>query len=437
MDVFCPNCLHSLTLEGRAPGRYTFDCPECAAEAAVTIPQNPAERPIVRPVRSQSSGSDSQVAKPRSTPKPIPSKSSRDNPRPAPQPQPRSGDGARPRRPKPIDFPFEASDENLVDVEQKAPQDEFESPEYAIPQPLRGAVVRVPAPEARPKRRKQKQEVRFESYLMGMVAAAGVWLLLVVAGLFVREAAWGMIFVGAFGLMMARRTFLRVARQEDPMVWLACLLVPFYTLFFALAHFRQTVTALLITFFGYGFLISGVVLFAVHDVIHAKGNALPAVVAPDDDDPDDEQQKVAAAKIGFDNLTLTVDGKQTRIPVNQLTWFEAKPGQLGGAEGFEFSGPDVSLRGSFPPGFRNDWAELLGPDVPILPKSDQPEPGESHLKLPGRGVVKVTGGAFSLSGAMTAAKEPALFGMIELEIAGPEKPETIRGTFSVRVKAAK
>lgn len=451
MDVFCPNCLHNVTLESREPGRYTFDCPECAAEAAVTIPTNPAERPIVRPVRAQSRNSDSQVVRPRSVRdsagsksavpnSPLP-KSSSDIPLVAPllQPtrKPRASSGAGPRKPRPMDFPFEASDENLVDAHQSAPRDEFDSPEYEIPQPLRPTAIREILPNEPPRRRKQK-EVKFETYLMGLLAAAGVWLLLFVASLYLRQLTWGMIVVGAVALTSARRTFLRAARQEDPMVWLACLLVPFYTLLFGLAHFRQTATAFWISLVGYGFFVSGIMLFAVHGVVDAVNKNRPAVVAPDEDDADADEamKKGAAAKFGSDNITLSIDGKESRIHVDQLALRKPKVNRKD--EEFEFSGPDVSLRGSFAPTFHNDWQELVEEEgsVPIVAKSDQREPGESHVKLPGRGLVKVTGGAFSVSRALPG-DEPTLYGILEIETSGPEGPETIRGTFSVRVKAAK
>ncbi len=131
MDVFCPNCLHSVTLEAREPGEYSFDCPECAQEARVTVPENPAQRPVVRPVRTGSSRDDSQAAK---------SGSSRDSQSARPSNGSRSADRSSTRGAKAIDFPFEASDANLVDADEKPPQDEWESPEYEVPQPLRGAV---------------------------------------------------------------------------------------------------------------------------------------------------------------------------------------------------------------------------------------------------------------------------------------------------------
>jgi hypothetical protein len=336
-----------------------------------------------------------------------------------------------------MDFPFEASDKNLVETRKKAPKDEFDSPEYEIPQPLRPMAIREILP-AEPPRRRKKKVVKFETYLMGLVAAAGVWLLLFVASLFIHQVTWGMIVVGSVALTSTRRTFLRAARKEDPMVWLACLLVPFYTLLFGLAHFRQTATAFWISLVGYGFLVSGVMLFAVHSVGDAVNRRLPAVVAPDDDDADADEamKKGAPAKFGSDNITLSIDGKESRIHVDQLALLKPKVNRKD--EEFEFSGPDVSLRGSFAPTFHNDWQELVDEDVkvPIVAKSDQREPGESHVKLPGRGLVKVTGGAFSVSRALPG-DEPTLYGVLEIETNGPEGPETIRGTFSVRVKAAK
>ncbi|HEV8068293.1 MAG TPA: hypothetical protein VGP76_11200 [Planctomycetaceae bacterium] len=337
-----------------------------------------------------------------------------------------------------MDFPFEASDENLVDSRKKAaPKDEFDSPEYEIPQPLRPVAVREILPDEPPPRRKKKQ-VKSETYLMGMLAAAGVWLLLFVASLYLRQLAWGMIALGAVALSWTRRTFLRAARKEDPMVFVACLVVPFYTLLFGLAHFRQTAKAFWISLAGYGFLVSGVMLFAVHSVVDAVNRNRPAMVAADDDDADADEpmKKGAAAKFGSDNITLSIDGKQSRIHVDQLALRKPKVNRKD--EEFEFSGPDISLRGSFAPTFHNDWQELVDEDVsvPIVAKSDQREPGESHVKLPGRGLVKVTGGAFSVSRALPG-DEPTLSGILEIETSGPDGPETIRGTFSVRVKAAK
>jgi hypothetical protein len=168
------------------------------------------------------------------------------------------------------------------------------------------------------------------------------------------------------------------------------------------------------------------------DVDHTKATAAAPQAAEDEEEFDDEKQKEAARKIGFDNILLTVEGKEVRLVVNQLTWFKPRSGWFGAVGEFEFSGPDVSLRGSFPRFFK-EWFKL--PAVPISPRGDRPEPGESHLKLPGRGLVNVVGGKFSTRAAMTAGPL-ALFGTIELEIGDPKKPETVRGAFSVRVKEA-
>ncbi len=168
------------------------------------------------------------------------------------------------------------------------------------------------------------------------------------------------------------------------------------------------------------------------DADQAKATAAAAQAADEEEEFDDEKQKEAAAKIGFDNILLTVGGKEVRLAVNQLTWFKARGVWFWRDRDFEFSGPDVSLRGSFPD-FDHEWSNLLGRAVPISPHGDRPAPGESHLKLPGRGLVNVVGGKFVTVGAMTAGPV-ALFGTIKLEIGEPKQPETVRGTFSVRVK---
>jgi len=446
MDVFCPNCLHNVTLESTGPGEFSFDCPECAKEARVVVPENPSQRPIVRPVRSDSSSGDSQVSKshaPKSEVSksqiskslaardPFSGKSSSDSVRRPSQPSKSVSSGARSKR-KEVDFPFEESDKNLVDVEQQPSKDEFDSPEYAVPQPLRGP-VRTVRREPRPR----QEEPGFLIYLMWMGGAAVVWLVLLVAGILMREAAWGMLVVGALAIMTARRTFLRIARKEGFTVWLGCLLVPFYTLFFSLAHFRQTVNPLLITVFGYGYVLSAFLIFGVHDAVDAHRNRLAPVVAQDDEDEDDVPQKGAAAikqQLLDETLTLSVDGKEASITVDELSYFPETSGHGLGGESFEFFGPDVSLRGTFPAGFRDRWMDLLGNPVPISSRGNHPQPGDSHIKLPGRGDVKVTGGSFTIEGIVGKPVQQ-VGGSIKLEIGGPQKPETFEGNFIVRVKA--
>jgi hypothetical protein len=433
MDVFCPHCLQNVTLEGREPGEYSFACPECADEVRVTIPQNPAERPVVRPVRKPSSNSSPQLAKSRAPGQAKASRSSWEESGGQSRSDRQSRPPARGIDREPVDFPFEPSDDNLVDAHEDPPQDEWDGPQFEIPQPLRGTAKKKKT-ESKPRSRNSQTDLEFSAYLKWMAVGAALWLVMTVTSVFVPEFGWATIVAGVLILLTSRRMILRIARKEGTAIWLACLLVPFYSLFFVFAHFRQTARALVIAFFGYAFLISGVGVLAVHDLIDDV-NAIPAAADPDDDDGDEELQKAAAGKMlaGIDSLTLTVDGKETRVRVNQLTCFEANLGKGAAAESFEFSGPDVSLRGSFPPGFHGDWTTLPNKPIKISPRSDQPGPGESHLKLPGRGSVKVTGGEFVVSGAMTVG-QPQVFGAIEIDIGGPQKPETIRGTFLVRVK---
>src|SRR5580693_2549781 len=79
MDVFCPHCLQSVTLEGRDPGDYSFDCPECAGEVLVTISQDSSARPQVRPVRSKPAVHDSKFPKAHSAPSLTGSRGSQDS----------------------------------------------------------------------------------------------------------------------------------------------------------------------------------------------------------------------------------------------------------------------------------------------------------------------------------------------------------------------
>ena len=136
-----------------------------------------------------------------------------------------------------------------------------------------------------------------------------------------------------------------------------------------------------------------------------------------------------------DGLTLTIDNNETSIALDELTYFPASVEEGSGGECFEFVGADVSLRGKFPPRFRDRWVDLLGKAVPFLPQTNHPDAGASHLKIPGRGMVKVVGGSFSVEGIL---RQPVrqLGGSLVLKIDGPNGIETIDGTFLVRVKPA-
>ncbi|HEV7999795.1 MAG TPA: hypothetical protein VGP63_07950 [Planctomycetaceae bacterium] len=445
MDVFCPHCLQSVTLEGRDPGDYSFDCPECAGEVLVSIPRNASERPQVRPVRSKPAGdvspdrsreersqkSESAPRKERSSPSRESFGTFREESKSASRPRPRARDRDA------IDFPFEASDENLVDAgkaELPPLEDEWEAPEYQVAQPLRGQVIRKRT--APPKRRKKSQPgPEFSTYLKWMGVGAAAWLVLAGVAIFVPEGGWAFIVLGVMTLFVSRGMVLRLAKKEGHFVWLACLMIPLYSLFFVISHFRQTVSALIIAAFGYGYLISGGAVLVWHEIVN---NAQAAALAPDEDDPEE-----AADRLAPDTLTLKVNGKETPIHVDSLTYFEIKPRNRAGAGGaagsFEFAGADLSLRGTFPAGFRGNWDSLIGKVLTISPRSDRPQPGDSQIKLPGRGLVKVTGGkvAVSVVGVVVEGKRPQqeLGGAVELDIAGPGPPETIQGGFLVHVKS--
>ena len=201
MDVFCPNCLHNLTIESRGPGRYTFDCPECAAEAAVTISANPAERPVVRPVRARSAGGNSSIERPGES------------------------QARRPRRVSDrdsIDFPFEESDQNLVERDNQPDRDEWQETGDEIPQPLRGAVRK--AKTATASQRQQRPAGTPRSVYKWLGAGAAVWLVLVVAGFFVRELAWVPIVLGGLIILGARHgdarsPALRALPFGSPVCW--------------------------------------------------------------------------------------------------------------------------------------------------------------------------------------------------------------------------
>lgn len=446
MDVFCPHCLQSVTLEGRDPGDYSFDCPECTGEVIVSIPRNASERPQVRPVRTKPGHEVSRDRSKEASPQKSESAPRKERPNPSRESfgtfreEPKSASRSRPRARDrdAIDFPFEASDENLVDAgkaELPPLEDEWDAPEYQVAQPLRGQVIRKrTAPKPKRRKKKSEPEVDFSTYLKWMGIGAAAWLVLAVVAFFVPEGGWAFILLGVMTLFVSRSMILQRAKKEGTFVWIACLVVPLYSLFFVISHFRQTVTALIIAVFGYGYLISGGAVLLWHEIVN---NAQAAALAPDEDDPDE-----AADRLTPDTLTLNVNGKETPIHVDSLTYFELKPLNRAGvgapADSFEFAGGDLSLRGMFPAGFRGNWNSLIGKVLTISPRSDRPQPGDSQIKLPGRGLVKVTGGKISISvaGVLVEGKRPQqqLGGAVELDIAGPGPPETIQGGFLVRVK---
>src|SRR5262249_4833909 len=139
-----------------------------------------------------------------------------------------------------------------------------------------------------------------------------------------------------------------------------------------------------------------------------------------------------------------VDGEDAAIHLDSLTYFLPRPANGVGdaAENFDFAGADVSLRGTFPEGFKGNWHLLIGKSIPISPRGLRPQPGESFINLPDRGKVKVTGGKFVLSSAdrnvlERKRLEPQLVGTIELQVEGQDKPETIRGGFRTYSKSEK
>ena len=146
---------------------------------------------------------------------------------------------------------------------------------------------------------------------------------------------------------------------------------------FIFTHFRVlSRTAVVIGFCGWGFLLSGVALIVIHDVIDAQANALPGAVDP----------LFGGNPNGADDgLVLSIDNNETPIALDELTYFPASVEEGSGGECFEFVGTDVSLRGKFPPRFRDRWVDLLGKSVPP-PASDQsPGPRRIAHQDPGPG----------------------------------------------------
>jgi hypothetical protein len=146
----------------------------------------------------------------------------------------------------------------------------------------------------------------------------------------------------------------------------------------------------------------------------------PAVEA----DEERPEQKVSG-------LAMNLAGKTTVIPIEEMNYFHVKRGREEYPDSFEFAGPGTSIRGTFALGFEEEWEKLVGKPVKILARSEEPEEGDSEITLPGRGVLKITGGSFTIERVLSPRSEPVLRGRIQLQFAG--SGESIDGTFEVRV----
>jgi hypothetical protein len=445
-------------LKDRAPGQYTFRCPECGQQATVAVPEDASARVVARPIKSLRS---SEPASPKVRPlgeKAAPAPTSRkaadqtrgSSARKSPSVKDgREGAGRGPTLraqadPKRID-PFqydeggaegEPPDDAAVADDVQVVEDEWdlrESGELApLPAPVR---KRKPKPKATSKPRGRKKEVDASQFLAPMLLVGAIWLVLVVVAVFFHAAVYAILVIGSIVTFTGRRLFLRVAREEGVGTWLACLFVPFYSVYYFFTHVSQTIRPFLIGCCGYVFLASGTVLwfygvFADRATANARDRG---VAVSDEDDAEDGEEKIAQAGAQKTGLVLTVAGKELSVPIEQMNYFHVKRNRETFPDGFELSGAGTSIRGRLELGFEEEWEKLVGKPLKVLARSSDPDEGDSEITLPGRGQVKVTGGSLTVEKVIAPRPSPVLRGRIRLETAGAHGTETLEGTFQAPV----
>jgi hypothetical protein len=404
MLIRCPHCRQSIELGSRKPGKYAFKCPKCTNQVAVGIPEEPGKSP------------DVFLLKPEPATPPIGSpalKPASDDVTTSHKEAAREQGGER--KNKRIPGPEnDSADENQEPRARRVVPDDTGRDENE------GSTHRInEADSSRPphhkRKRKKKKTASAGQLVAPLLVALGVWIALVVAAFLFRPVVYGLLILGSIVTFMGRSTFLQVAREDGMGTWLACLFVPFYSTYYFFTRMGRTLVPFLIGCCGYVFLGSGIVLWFVH-------LSEPAAEA-DEERPEHE---VAG-------LAITVAGKPTAIPIEEMNYFHVKRGREEYPDSFEFSGPGTSIRGTFALGFDEAWEKLVGKPVKILARSEEPEDGDSEITLPSRGVVKITGGSFTIERVVSPRPEPVLRGRIQLHLAGSGGLETVDGTFEVRV----
>jgi hypothetical protein len=465
MRVFCPYCLQNLKLKSRAPGQYSFKCPECSEQATVTVPEDPNEQVIARPIRSQRSTREPTSTKPptpedrpRGTPRGPAPEEAANQPRTFPVPESqRTTDGvaaAEAGRGSPLASQTDPktkrtgrSGDNEQEQDRGSPHvasivdDDVACEEWDLPEanplpPLRTSVKKC-KPKSKPKRRKKNADL--SQFLAPMIFVGVTWVVLIAIAIIFRPAVYALLGLGSIVTLTGRRMFLKVAREEGLGAWLASLFIPFYSAYYFFTHLGETIRPFLIGCCGYVFLASGSLLWIVRAVEERRDVNTPdrqVADASDEEDADLPDQKAGEGLGQKAGLVLTVAGKEVSLPIEEMNYFHVKRGRDSFPDSFELSGSGSSIRGAFALGFEEDWERLVGKAVNILARSGEPEDGDSEINLPGRGMIKVTGGSFTVKKVISPRPSPVLRGRIRLETAGPHGPETLEGVFQVRVSGS-
>lgn len=207
-----------------------------------------------------------------------------------------------------------------------------------------------------------------------MLVMGLLWVVLVVVALFFRPAVYGIFVLGSIVTFTGRRMFLRVAREEGTGTWLACLFVPFYSIFYFFTHLDETIRPFLIGFFGYVLLTSGMIVW----FFGALTNQLPVNEHGQERLADDEEGDKASSPAerdysrlakAFGQALVKGDYKtahslgskdfQTRTSVDQLAEAEDKS--------FKEFGKPVKIADAEKP--NTDANDLAGPNHTVAGES--------------------------------------------------------------------
>jgi hypothetical protein len=144
-----------------------------------------------------------------------------------------------------------------------------------------------PAPLRKKKKRKPAAEPAAggATALIAVAVAAGLWLTLSALTFLSSSMVWGLLLVGGLLAVVGRLTFLTAAKNEGTGAYIACLLVPFYSIYFFFTHLDETLKPFLIWLVGLVYLGTGGVLWFVHAARDHRpvGAALQAAGDGDDE----------------------------------------------------------------------------------------------------------------------------------------------------------
>jgi uncharacterized protein YbaR (Trm112 family) len=210
----CPKCKKKLGVQEALAGRVAV-CPQCRSK--FRVPQQ--ER------TTEAATEEAVTALPKREPAPPPKKSRP----PAPESDDDSEEPARPKRRRAED------DDGPGDEEERVPR-------------------------KRKKKRKKRSSAGLAGMspvVVGLIAAGFVWLLCVV--LFVLSPSLARVGyqLGSLALFVGGIWCVVIAFQDSAVAGLLCLFVPFYALYYVIAHFEECKIPFYLYLCGFGMMITG------------------------------------------------------------------------------------------------------------------------------------------------------------------------------------